>query len=178
MEVSSVEGHQNDRGAQITACSGDAERIRLVLLGDDVPLGNGKVTHKVISKWFRNDYQSSSPSCTMQEWDSGQEQKQVVSTTCQEKNFHHKDKQQWNRLPRKSVSLSLQAFLTWVGKSPDQPGLNSALIAGGCEFDSLPTWVIFWLILHHWMFFKILKSLHVSMILLCLKLWYHDLYMF
>lgn len=45
-----MEGHHNGHGALVTACSGDAERIGLVLLGDDVPLGpdNGKVTHKVI----------------------------------------------------------------------------------------------------------------------------------
>lgn len=45
-----MEGHQNGHGAQVTACSGDAERMRLVLLGADVPSGpdNGKVTHKGI----------------------------------------------------------------------------------------------------------------------------------
>lgn len=34
-----MEGHQNGHGAQVTACSGHAERIKLFLLGDDVPLG-------------------------------------------------------------------------------------------------------------------------------------------
>lgn len=36
-----MEGHQNGHEARVTACS-DAERIRLVLLGDDVPLGPHK----------------------------------------------------------------------------------------------------------------------------------------
>lgn len=64
-----MEGHQNGHGARGTACSGDAERIKLILLGDDVPLGpdNGKVAHKVIPQWSLNDYPSSSPSCTVEE---------------------------------------------------------------------------------------------------------------
>lgn len=37
-----------------------------------------------------------------------------------------------------AVSI-LAAFPHLSGKSPDQPGLNSALMAGGCELDSLST---------------------------------------
>jgi len=52
-----------------------------------------------------------------------------IPTTCEEKNFHHEDKQQWNRLPREAGNLC-----PWRFSPPEQPGLNSALIllsAGG-----------------------------------------------
>lgn len=71
--------------------------MKHVLPREDVALGAADGSFPI------RDHQCSSLSCAVEEWGSDQRLKQEI--TCEEKNVHHEDKQQWNRMPRESGSL-------------------------------------------------------------------------